>query len=91
MSTSAVDAIYPGHFAGYSATKSFNNVFSRSLYYEFASSGIDFLSLMPIGVSTPLTMNAKLSTFVITPADCAKGTLDKMTSCFTLGGTMHEI
>ena len=41
-------------FANYSATKAFDDFFTKGIYYELKSRGIDVLSVMPGGVSTGL-------------------------------------
>ena len=76
----------------YGATKTFNDYFSKSLYYELQSKGIDVLTVAPGYVATPLTgMTANARKGVITAEQCAVGILDKARSFATYGGTVHEV
>ena len=79
------------HFSNYSATKVFDDYFSKGLYYELRANGIDVLSVQPAAVATLMTgRKPNFLKMVITPEACAKGTLDNATSFITYGGTVHE-
>ncbi|CAI2375956.1 unnamed protein product [Moneuplotes crassus] len=61
----------------YSSTKGYNDFHSRASSWDYEGK-IDFMSLRPSYVSTPLVGNRKVSGFTISAQDCARGSLDKL-------------
>ena len=91
INLSSASSLYPMPLtATYSATKLFDDVFSKSLYYELKSEGIDVLSVLPAFVSTKLNGMPLKTGVVITREACATGILNKATSFETFGGDTHE-
>ena len=79
-------------FKNYSATKVFDDFFSKGLFYELRSKGVDVLSVQPGMVATAMTRRKEdMYKMIITPEDCARGALDKATGFQVYGGTLHEI
>lgn len=80
------------HFKNYSATKVFDDFFSKGLFYEMRAKGVDVLSVQPGMVATAMTRRKEdIYKMIITPEDCARGALDKATGFQVYGGTAHEI
>jgi len=74
----------------YSATKALNDFFSRALSIEFRQK-IDFISLRPFWVSTPMAFDRKPGFDTITPKECAEGCLkDLGNKNYTWGHFKHE-
>lgn len=68
------------HVKNYSATKVFDDYFSKGLFYELRAKGVDVLSVQPGPVATPLLGRKEdLLKMIISPEDCARGSLDKAT------------
>ena len=79
------------YFSGYSASKAFNDYFSRALNGEY-SGKVDVLSLRPFYVSTPATFERKLGPETISPEQCAEGCLRALgRSSWTWGHYKHSI
>ena len=75
----------------YSATKSYVDILSRSLTYEYPS--VDLLSLRPSEVSTPMTFNKDVDIFTITAEQCAEGLVDQIgqRETATYGHWRHQL
>lgn len=58
----------------YSATKAFNDFFSRALSGEYCCTRLDVLSLRPLFVATPMT-RMKPGLEALTPEECVEGCL----------------
>ena len=78
-------------FSNYSGTKTFDNYFSKGLYYELRAKGVDVLTVLPGFVGTKLNGSTPDLFKTITVENCAKGILDKATSFQTFGGNLHEV
>ncbi len=79
-------------FKNYAATKVFDDFFSKGLFYELRAKGVDLLSVQPGMVATAMTKREEDKIkLIITPEDCARGSLDKATGYQVFGGTLHEI
>ena len=79
----------PGQ-ANYPATKIFDDLFTKSIYYELKPKGVDVLTVRPGFVSTGIN-NMPVTFGKVTTADiCARGILSKATSFETYGANLHE-
>ncbi len=65
------------YFSVYSATKAFNDFFSKALSVEYRKK-IDILSVRPMFVSTALTYRKKVELDTVSPNMCARGALDDL-------------
>ena len=76
--------------AGYCASKLYDDFLSRALGYEY-SYKIDFLSVRPYLVSTPLTRNITGALY-ITKNECARGSLQALGNTdITYGDWRHSL
>ena len=73
------------YIAPYCASKAYNDILSRSLYYEFGEGmqGIDFLSCRPAYVSTQMSQTdlmraERRGMFVLTPEQCVRACLGSL-------------
>jgi len=60
----------------YAATKAYDHYMSVGLEIELKGSNVDFLSVKPLEVSTPLTGTQPDGLFIITPEQCAASSLN---------------
>lgn len=65
------------YLSPYSATKAFNDFFSRSMALEFGEK-VDFLSLRPGYVTSNMSKLTEAGGFVLDRYECARGCLDKL-------------
>lgn len=79
------------YLAGYSASKAFDDKFTKGLYFEMKGSGVDVLGLYPAAVATPINGFKEKTFQIISAKDCAVGALNNATSFVTYGGWVHEI
>lgn len=76
----------------YAATKSFNYYLSRALGEEYKNLNIDFLCVKPLFVASLMTMKKADNFKVITPNQCASGSLNDLGYEFTTyGHWIHKI
>ena len=76
--------------AGYCSSKLYDDFFSRALVYEYGYK-IDFLSVKPYLVSTPLTRNITGALY-ISKTDCVKGSFQALGNTeATFGDWRHSI
>jgi 17beta-estradiol 17-dehydrogenase / very-long-chain 3-oxoacyl-CoA reductase len=90
---SSVTAEMPlSYRAMYAATKSFNYYLSRALGEEYKNLNIDFLCVKPLFVASLMTMRKADNCKVITPNQCAGGSLNDLGYEFTtFGHWIHKI
>lgn len=92
INLASISAKFSAPFLGiYSASKSFNDVFAKSLAIEFEGR-IDVMSLKPNYVSTKMTNKKKVGGLVITPKECADACLrDAGLVVETAGSWKHDV
>ena len=66
------------YLAAYSATKAFNDLFSRALALELGDRGVDVLSCRPGYVCSSMSQLAEPGGFVLDRYECARGCMDKL-------------
>jgi len=91
INVSSIMAFRPfGYFAVYSATKAFNDYFSRGLAGEYHN--IDIISLRPSFVSTLMTKEKEKDSITITPNECVQESLKKLgRMTYTTGHWKHAL
>jgi len=76
--SSASSVVNEPLYAVYSATKSFVNVFSLALHYEYKRKGVHIQCQMPAFVTTKLSKLRSSSFFICTPRTYAKAFVNKI-------------
>ncbi len=90
INVSSVAGVYPMPYISlYSATKAYNDYFSRAIAEEYKGK-IDVMSLRPNMVAT-LMSRARPNFFVLSTEECAAGALGKLGyESFTYGNWRHD-
>lgn len=78
--------------AMYCATKSYNDVLSRALSYEYNQKNVDFLSVKPLFAETPLSKMKANGFSVISTKQCVNGIMNDLGyENYTEGHWIHKI
>ena len=92
INVASITALYPSYRSEvYSASKAYDDLFSRGLAETYRDSNLDVLSVCPCAVSTPLTRYTSQH-HAITPEQCANGSLKWLgRSDQTSGHLIHNL